>query len=127
MRSPAGIENIEELRRHNGIDDVELRDAVRGLHVGDAVNLTFLGGTGAFGGETLLVRITGIHGRLLKGRLAAKPASVALSGLHVGSSVAFTRGQVHSLPRDSSTETPAIARRSAARSKTPRSAGDAIG
>ena len=64
MRTPVEIENIEELRRHNGVDDVELRDAVRSLHVGDAVNLTFLRGNGALGGETLLVRITA-HSRSL--------------------------------------------------------------
>src|SRR5438477_584590 len=58
MLHPEQIENIEELRRREGIDDVELREEVRGLGVGDVVMLTFLTGTNSFAGETLPVRIT---------------------------------------------------------------------
>jgi hypothetical protein len=44
MRHTVAIEDIEEMRRQEGIDDVELRKAIRGLHVGDSVKLTFLAG-----------------------------------------------------------------------------------
>ena len=39
MRHTIVIENIEEMRRREGIDDVELREAIRGLRVGDFVRL----------------------------------------------------------------------------------------
>jgi hypothetical protein len=48
------IEDIEKLRRQEGIDDVDLRRAVRALRVGDAVRVTLLTGRQAFGDETLL-------------------------------------------------------------------------
>src|SRR5207248_1333804 len=37
MRTTIEIENIEEMRRQEGIDDVELRGEIRGLKVGDFV------------------------------------------------------------------------------------------
>jgi hypothetical protein len=51
------IENIEALRRSVGIDDVELRGAIRQLRVGDLVNLTLLASDMPAAGETLSVRV----------------------------------------------------------------------
>lgn len=97
MPDPVEIENIEEMRRREGIDDVELREEIRGLEVGDLVKLTLLSGK-SFAGETLLVRITSIRGPAFRGELAERPVSAALSNLRVGSPVAFTTAHIHSLP-----------------------------
>lgn len=97
MRNPVAIENIEEMRRQAGIDDVELREEIRGLHVGDTVKVTLLTGAPSPAGETLLVRITRIRGYAFRGRLASKPASSGLSHLQVGSPVAFTAAHIHSI------------------------------
>ena len=64
------IENIEEMRRQVGIDDVELREAVRRLRVGDYVNLTLLTGTHSAAGRIIRVRITHTDGASFRGRLA---------------------------------------------------------
>jgi hypothetical protein len=95
MRIAIEIENIEQLRQGVGIDDVELREEIRGLRAGDVVRLTFL--AGAPGGETLRVRITRVEARAFRGRLAQGPASARLAGLRVGSPVRFTPGHIHSL------------------------------
>ncbi len=97
MRNPIEIENIEEMRRKEGIEDVELWEEIRGLQVGDIVNLTFLAGPHT--SETLLVRITSIRGSALRGKLANGPTSKGLSRLRAGLSVAFTTAHIHSLPR----------------------------
>jgi hypothetical protein len=94
---PIQIENIEEMRRREGIDDVELRAEIRGLRVGDLVRVTLT--TGAKSVETLLVRITSIRGAEYRGKLADRPASAGLSKLRAGSPLAFTRAHIHSLPR----------------------------
>lgn len=99
MRHPVEIENIEELRQREGIDDVELRAEIRTLRVGDCVKLTFHSGTKSFAGETLLVRITAINGRKFRGKLAKEPAVLGLSTLRVGSLVSFTAAHIHSIPR----------------------------
>jgi hypothetical protein len=91
------IEDIEEKRLRNGIDDVELREQIRGLRVGDFVKLTFL--AGASSGETLAVRITEIRGSAFRGTLAESPAAAGLSGLRAGTAVAFTAAHIHSLTR----------------------------
>src|SRR5205823_4193524 len=51
MRNTVAIENIEEMRRREGIDDVGLREEIDGLRVGDFVKLTFLTGTRPPAGE----------------------------------------------------------------------------
>jgi hypothetical protein len=61
MRQRLEIENIEELRLHAGIDNVELREAVAQLRVGDRVRLTFLAGPEGVARETLLVQVTRIR------------------------------------------------------------------
>jgi hypothetical protein len=99
MRHPVEIENIEEMRRREGIEDVELREEIRRLHIGDFVKLTFLTGTKSFAGETLWVRITSIRGDAFRGKVANRPGSTGLSKLRVGSPVAFTTAHIHSLPK----------------------------
>src|SRR5436305_11816224 len=99
MRLPLEIENIGELRRQEGIDDVELLDEIRNLQAGDHVKLTFLTGRKAFAGETLVVRITSIAGTAFRGKLAAPPASADLTGLRPGSVIAFTRDHIHSVAK----------------------------
>jgi hypothetical protein len=98
MRKPVEIEDIEEMRRHVGIVDVELRKAIRGLQIGDHVKLTFLAGPGGAAGETLSVRITRINGSEFRGQLADTPTSPRLTGLRIGSGVKFTTAHIHSLP-----------------------------
>ena len=99
MKSLIEIENIEGMRRHEGIDDVELREEVRRLRIGDLVHLTFRIGTKSCAGETLLVRITGTKGGAFRGKLSDRPVSADLAKLHVGSLVAFTRDHVHSVAK----------------------------
>lgn len=98
MRYPVVLENIEELRLSQDIDDVELRSEIQTLRVGDAVKLTFLNATKASVGETLLVRITRIDGRVFHGTLAQKPASHDLPDLRTGAAIAFTSYHIHSIP-----------------------------
>jgi hypothetical protein len=93
------IENIEELRRREGVEDVELGRQIRDLAAGDLVNLTFLSGTRTFPGEVLSVRITSIKGDLFRGKLVGKPASAGLAELHPGAVVTFTAANIHSVAR----------------------------
>jgi hypothetical protein len=62
MRGPLQVQDIEEMRRRAGIEDVELPQAIHVLRVGALVKITLLAGAPAAAGETLLVRITGIRG-----------------------------------------------------------------
>jgi hypothetical protein len=98
MRARVEIQNIEDMRRRAGIEDVELREAIRGLRVGAFVKLTLLAGEQGAAGETLLVRITSIRGDAFRGKLAGRPTSAGLSGLRVGLALAFTGSHIHSLP-----------------------------
>jgi len=102
MRNLIEIENIDEMRRREGIDDVELREDIRALHVGDFVRLTFLAVAKPFARETLSIRITSIRGDAFRGKLADSPASSVLSGLRIGASVTFTRDHIHSIPKERS-------------------------
>src|SRR5258708_5853692 len=70
MSQRVQFENIEEMRRTAGIDDVELREAIRQLQVGDSVKLTLLI-AGSFPGEPVIVRITSINGNQFRGKLAS--------------------------------------------------------
>jgi hypothetical protein len=99
MRTRVEIQNIEDMRRREGIEDAELREAIRGLRVGAFVRLTLLAGTDGTAGETVLVRITSIRGDAFRGKLASSPTSAGLSGLRAGRALAFTRSHIHSLPR----------------------------
>ncbi len=99
MSGTLQIQDIEEMRRRAGIDDVELRQAIRALRVGALVKVTLLAGAPGAGGETLLVRITSIRGGAFRGKLTSRPTSAALAGLGVGRALAFTGSHIHSLPR----------------------------
>ena len=93
------IEDIQQLRWKQGIEDVELHAEISGLQVGDSVNLTFRADKESIAGETLLVRITSIKGCAFRGKLAAKPARIGLSDLRVGSLVRFTATHIHSISK----------------------------
>jgi hypothetical protein len=99
MRHPLEIENIDDLRRREGIDDAELREDVRRLRVGDHVKLTFLNPANPCARETLVVRITSIKGETFRGKLASPPTRAELSRLRAGSPVTFTRDQIHSIAK----------------------------
>jgi hypothetical protein len=89
------IENIEEMRRQEGIDDAELRVEIRALKVGDFVKLTFVTGSASF--ETSLVRITSIRGSAFRGKLVKRPTSAGLRRLEAGAPISFTTAHIHSL------------------------------
>jgi hypothetical protein len=95
MREQVEIENIEELRRSVGIDDVELREAVDSLAAGDLVRLTVL--RGAKPGAAVLVRITSINGSSFRGKVAKGPTADK-GRLRVGALLAFTAAHIHSIP-----------------------------
>jgi hypothetical protein len=95
---PVEIENIEEMRRRAGIQDEELEREIRGLSVGDYVKVTLLSPTKPFSAETLLVRITGIRGSVLNGKLASRPTAPGLSVLSAGAVLTFRTSHIHSIP-----------------------------
>jgi hypothetical protein len=94
------FENIEEMRRQAGIEDVELREAIRGLRIGDFVRITPLTSGRSSPGHMLLARITRIEGNDFRGKLAGPAVSSARRGLRVGSAVAFTAAHIHSVAKD---------------------------
>jgi hypothetical protein len=96
MRDRVQIENIEEMRRRQGIEDVELHEDIGRLRPGDLVKVTFLTGSASF--ETLSVRITSIRGTAFRGKLASRPLSTELGRLHVGSPIRFCADHIHSIP-----------------------------
>ena len=93
------IENIEEMREQVGIDDVELREAVRGLRPGDVVRLTLVRAAAPPARETVRVRITGARGPEFLGRLADDPASPGLAALRAGARVTFRAAHIHSVAK----------------------------
>jgi hypothetical protein len=99
VRNAVEIEDIERLRRRAGIEDTQLRDEIRLLRIGDAVNLTFLKDTVSGAGETLAVRITFIRSGCFRGNLASEPRSAYLSALRPGSTVIFKTTHIHSIPK----------------------------
>lgn len=97
MKHIVEIENIEEMRRQEGIDDDELRVEIRGLKVGDFARLTFVTATKTF--ETVLVRITSFHGSAFRGKLLKRPTTLGLRHVAAGASIEFTTAHIHSLLR----------------------------
>ena len=87
------------MRQLAGIDDVDLRQAIRGLRVGALVKLTFLATAPGAAEETLLVRVTSIRGHAFRGKLASRPTTPGLSELQIGRALAFSASHIHSLPR----------------------------
>jgi hypothetical protein len=96
MRECVEIENIEEMRLQAGIEDVELRQDIRKLAIGDFVVLTLLSGDGTRTSETWEVRITAIRGSAFRGKLA-KPLGPARQ--QTGTRIAFRSTHIHSLPK----------------------------
>jgi hypothetical protein len=94
------IENIDELRQREGIDDVELHEDIGRLQVGDQVRLTFLYGPTIR--ETLLVRITRIRAGQFRGRVVGSVARLEQLGLRPEALVTFAAGQIHSIARPQS-------------------------
>jgi hypothetical protein len=94
MGRVVAIENIEEMRRRVGIDDVELRQAIRRLRIGDRVRLTLLASPEGTGGKTLWFRITQVRGTCFQGRLAAGQGA---AGLRTGTLLSFTAAHIHSI------------------------------
>jgi len=97
MREALEIEDIEQLRREAGIDDVELRKAIGALRVGDIVRLTVWSNTAPFQRETVPVRITRVEGGAFRGRVTAVRPSRALAQVRAGKSVRFMRYHIHSI------------------------------
>jgi len=120
MRTRVEIQNIEDMRRREGIEDTELRQAIRGLRVGAFVKVTLLADAQGNSGETLLVRITSIRGDTFRGKLADRPTSAGLAGLRVGLPLAFTGSHIHSLPTGRATQGAATPRRRHGGTPSPR-------
>lgn len=99
MKPSVELQNIEAMRRREGIDDVELREAIRRLQVGHFVKVTLMTGAAQFAGETVLLRITSIRGPALRGKLVHHPAAGELAELPAGAAVAFTTAHIHSLAK----------------------------
>jgi hypothetical protein len=99
MNKAVEIENIEEMRRLVGIDDVELRKEIRGLRAGDLVRITLVFSATPSARETVLVRITAARGAAFRGRLAGNPSSPGLAGLRAGSRVEFRAAHIHSVAK----------------------------
>jgi hypothetical protein len=95
------IENIEGRRHEVGIDDVELRDAIGRLAVGDVVQLTLI--TGPKTRQSVFVEIDSIHRGVFRGKLARSLNSRALAR-RLQSEIAFTTAHIHSIPRDRAPE-----------------------
>lgn len=102
MANIVEIENIEEMRRREGIDDIELRVEIRTLRVGDFVKLTFVTGSASF--ETTQVRITRIRGSAFRGKLVGRLPAVLARRLGAGAIVAFTTDHIHSLQKQHEVE-----------------------
>jgi hypothetical protein len=96
------FEDIEEMRRCVGIEDVELQKEIDELRVGDHVRLTIRTGS-LYPGKTILVRITRIEGSAFRGRLAEDIVSPRLADLHIGSRLDFTTCHIHSLAKGRTT------------------------
>ena len=101
MRQPVEIQDIEEMRRREGIDDVTLRVEIRALKVGDLVKLSLATGASSF--ETLSVRITSIRGSAFRGKLANRPSAAGLVKLRGGPALAFTTAHIHSIAKMTAT------------------------
>lgn len=85
------LQDIEEMRRQEGIDDIELRLGIRTLKVGDSVKVTVLKGKDSF--ETVAVRITSIRGSAFRGKMtkrSRRPGGIPL---------VFTTSHIHSIPK----------------------------
>ncbi len=95
MTNTVEIEDIEQMRLEQGINDVELRAEIRRLSVGDVVRLTFR--ASAHSAQTVPVRITRIRQEMtFRGKLTQRALKVP-----PGTTVEFTRTHVHSVVKSS--------------------------
>ena len=101
MRQTLEIQDIEEMRRVEGIDDVELRLGIRTLKVGDCVKVSLITGAASF--ETLQVRITSICGSTFRGKLANRQTCMRRLKLRGGTSFGFTTAHIHSIAKKEGT------------------------
>ncbi|HTK75416.1 MAG TPA: hypothetical protein VL371_09175 [Gemmataceae bacterium] len=99
MEQIVRIQDIEAMRRREGIDDVELRQEIPALGVRDFVHVTLLTGDASFAGETVLVRITDVSGTSFRGFVVRRPTAKGLTDIKAGSPLTFTADHIHSLPR----------------------------
>ena len=97
MSQRVQFENIEEMRRSAGIDDVELREAIRRLQVGDSVKLT-LSVSGSFPGEPVIIRITSIKGNVFRGKLVQVSRAARRVNVTPQSVLTFSSEHIHSIP-----------------------------
>lgn len=97
MKSPIDLEDIDSMRLQLGVDDVDLRDRIKQLVVGDCVRLTFL--STIKGNHTLMVRITSAKNGAFRGRLLQVPVKMAPSALRVGILIPFAAEHIHSIVR----------------------------
>jgi hypothetical protein len=97
VRPAVLIENIVGMRRRAGIDDADLRDAIRRLEVGNLVRVTLRADQSA-SWEVVAVRITEIGAAGFRGVLAGRPTAKGLSSLGSGFALGFTSDHIHSIP-----------------------------
>src|SRR5258708_40025575 len=95
MKSSIVFEDIEELRRREGIVDTALNSDIARLKPGSRVRLSLA--TDRNGFETVTVCITSNRPGALRGRLVKKPKAAALKGLDIGSLLTFQTGHIHSI------------------------------
>lgn len=100
------IQDIEELRRQEGIDDPELRAQICALKRGDFIKVTLLSDPHAIAGETLMVRITSIRNGIFRGKLATSPSSAVLGALDAGTAIVFRAAHIHSVSNHRSPSRP---------------------
>jgi len=95
MKTPYLIENIEGVRKKEGIVDAVLQSDVLSLSAGDRVKLSLSVDEKAY--ETVTVRITSVRSAVFRGKLDKKPRMAALKILEVGSSIVFQADHIHSV------------------------------
>jgi len=91
------VQNIEEMRRREGIEDEELRRDIRAMKIGDCVHLTLISNQRPMGSETVVVRVTRIDGSKYEGALLTRPLSKGLNTLPTDLALFFKREHIHSL------------------------------
>lgn len=104
MGNSIRIEDIEHMRRENGIYDVELREQIRSLQIGHCVKLTLLRDELPSEGKTVVVRITSVRDGRFCGKLAVPSQASRMPGLLPGRVVRFSAAQIHSVVRGAQDE-----------------------
>lgn len=89
------IENIEEMRRREGIDDQELHDEIGRLNIGDLVRLTLR--VSRHAAETVVYRITSKNKADFRGECASLPLDARLQRLTNGQTLCFSANHIHSV------------------------------